>query len=171
MGCCAHLGIAAILVITAGCGGSQLSSDPHPLLSTTPPGTQAMTLDGALLRVPTPGHVTLIDFWATSCEPCIQIMPAVEALWREKRSGGLQVVGIASDDNPGLVQERLRKIGITYPNVIDADGLVRGSYRVDALPTTLLIDREGRLRAAHRGGSENNLATLRADVDVLLGEQ
>lgn len=130
-----------------------------------------MALDGTMVGLPKPGHVTLIDFWATSCEPCIRMMPAIEALWREKAGAGLAVVGVASDDNPGLVQDHLRRTSISYPNVVDAEGVVRGSYRVDTLPTTMLFDRQGRIRAAYHGGNAKSLASIHAAVDILLGER
>jgi thiol-disulfide isomerase/thioredoxin len=165
------LSAAILMLMLSGCGGSRLATEPHPLLSTAPPTRQEMALDGSILRLPRPGRVTLIDFWATSCEPCVRMMPSVEAIWREKGSAGLQVVGVASDDNPGLVQERLRQLAVSYPNVVDADGTVRGSYRVDSIPTTILLDRQGRVRVAHRGGNEKSLTAIREAVDVLLGER
>jgi thiol-disulfide isomerase/thioredoxin len=161
---------ALFALVLGGCG-SGLASEPHPLLSSAPAVRQEMTLDGTLIRLPKPGHVTLIDFWATSCEPCVRMMPAVESLWREKGSAGLHVVGVASDDNPGLVQERLRQLGVSYPNVVDADGSVRGSYRVDSIPMTILLDRVGRMRVAHHGGDAKSIAEIREAVDALLGER
>ncbi|MEI7894076.1 MAG: TlpA disulfide reductase family protein [Myxococcales bacterium] len=70
-------------------------------------------------------------------------LPAMQALSTKYAARGLVVLGVAADDNPGLVQQRLRELGITYPNVIDAEGSLRGALRVKELPTTLVIDRAG----------------------------
>lgn len=161
----------AVLALDAGCGDRPIATDPHPLLSTAAPVRQEMALDGRVLQLPQSGHVTVIDFWATSCEPCARMMPSVEGLWREKRSEGLSVIGIAGDDNPGLVQERLHELGVSYPNIVDADGAVRGSYRVESIPTIVVLDRQGRVRAAYRGGNEKGLAAVREAVNTVLGER
>lgn len=163
--------IAALLFTTA-CASTPSGSAPHPLLSTVPPQARAVALDGRRVDLPRVGSVTLIDFWATSCEPCIRSMPAIEKLWRENSAAGLTVVGIAADDNPGLVDDRVRELGVTYPNVVDADGTVRGGLCVDAVPTILLFDRHGRLRhASHAGDRPDTVASLRDLVHTLLKER
>jgi thiol-disulfide isomerase/thioredoxin len=129
-----------------------------------------MSLDGTLVKLPAHGKVTMVDFWATSCAPCVKMMPKLAALYDEKRAAGLVVVGVASDDNPGLVQARLRELGVTYPNIVDAAGTIRGAYRATDLPQTVLIDRHGKVRVVRLGGGEEDLRALRVAVDSLLGE-
>ena len=80
------------------------------------------------------------------------------------------VVGVATDDNPGLVQEHLRRLGVTYPNVVDASGTLRGAYRADKLPQTVVMDRHGKVRVVRVGGGEEDLSALRGAVDILIGE-
>lgn len=159
------------LVLLCGCASSGgLATEPHALVGTAPAPRSEPTLDGALVRLPKPGHVTVVDVWATSCGPCMKIMPAMEALYRDKRSAGLVLVGIAADDNPGLVQLRLRELGVTYPNVVDAEGQTRGAYRADRLPQTIVFDRHGRVRAVRIGGDPEDVTAVRAAVETLLGE-
>lgn len=163
-----------MLVIAAcllGCGPSLPASTPHPLLAKVPTPTEQPSLEGDLVKFPKPGQVTVIDFWSTVCEPCVKMMPAIEALHREHKSDGLVVVGVSIDDNPGLVEERLKKLGVTYTNVLD-DGAssVRGAYQVDNLPTTFIFDKKGALRVVTKGGGEDEVSKIRDAVEFLLSE-
>lgn len=129
------------------------------------------TLSGDLATFPKQGKVTVIDFWSTSCAPCVKMMPAIQALHSEHEAAGLYVVGVAIDDNPGLVAERLKKMGVTYTNVLD-DGAssVRGAYQVTDLPQTFIFDKKGVLRVVTRGGDEADVAKIEDAVEFLLSE-
>ena len=164
--------LALSLSLTAlGCGPALPESRPHPLLSKTPEPIEQPTLEGDLVRFPRSGRVTVVDFWSTVCEPCIEMMPAIEAMHREHKGAGLVVVGVAIDDNPGLVDQRLRKLGITYANILDdAGSTVRGAYQVDDLPTTFIFDKKGVLRVVTKGGDAADVAKIRDAVEFLLSE-
>lgn len=98
-------------------------------------------------------------------------MPRIEALYPNKHAAGLAVIGIAADGNPGLVQDFVRKLGVTYPNVVDAEGQIRGALRVGTtLPTTFVLDRHGTVRVVRLGGEADDVRALETAVDVLLGE-
>jgi len=87
------------------------------------------------------GQVLLVDFWATWCAPCKKEMPGYEALYRRYRTRGFAVVGIAADSDRAAVAKFGRKLGITYPLLINGMDVQR--YGVQGLPTTILVDREG----------------------------
>ena len=140
------------------CGAAALSTEPHPLVAQTPALRKEMSLDGALVSLPTPGKVTVVEVWQSSCKPCLAEMPHLQALFRDKQSAGFSVIGIAADDNPGLVQDLVKQLGVTYPNVVDAEGQVRGALRVGAeLPTTFVFDRRGAVRVVR--GNRSRLLT------------
>ena len=65
------------------------------------------------------GKVVLLDFWATWCAPCKREMPGYENLYRRYKSRGLVVVGIAADSDPRVVSRLGRKLGITYPLLVN----------------------------------------------------
>jgi len=167
------LGLMALLwaAALAACGPALPYSEPHPLLQQIPKAHSHPGLDGGFVEVPAAGKVTLVDFWSTSCEPCLRLMPSFQALWQEHRRSGLVVIGVAVDDNPGLVQNRLNSMNISYPNVLDDDaGTLRGAYRVSEVPRSLLFDRHGRLRMVRSGSAEDDAAELRQGVLALLAE-
>jgi thiol-disulfide isomerase/thioredoxin len=127
-------------------------------------------LDGRIAEFPRLGRVTLIDFWATSCVPCQAMMPMFEKLWLEKRAQGLDLVGVASDDNPGLVAEHVKALGISYPNVVDANASVRGDFHVGPVPHSVVIDRQGRIRLTMQGGKPEQLEQIIDAVKAALEE-
>jgi thiol-disulfide isomerase/thioredoxin len=160
-----------LTLASSACGASFPASEPHALLDQAAEQRSEPTLAGEMLSFPEPGKVTLVDFWATSCAPCVKIMPAVDQLYRDKQSEGLVVVGIATDDNPGLVVNRLKELGVSYPNLIDdAASSMQGGFRVDELPMTFLIDKRGRVRLVRKGGDEGEIAALRSATELLLAE-
>lgn len=97
------------------------------------------------------GKVVVLDFWSSSCPPCLRQIPDLEAL-RERIGGDdLVVVGVnAGGDPPDVVREFARARRIGYPLVVDT-GPVSRAYRVERLPTLYVIDRAGDIRWSHEG--------------------
>lgn len=122
-------------------------------LNQAAPDFRVTTLEGAPV---TPdslrGKVILLNFWATWCPPCRVEMPGFQDVYDEHRADGFVVLGV-STDRAGRepVREFLRETGITYP-VAMANGEIVSAYGgARVLPTSFLIDREGRIRHEVRG--------------------
>jgi peroxiredoxin len=94
------------------------------------------------------GKVLLINFWATWCAPCLVEMPDLVKLQKEHESRGLQIVGITCPPmSQKNVQDIARKLKINYP-VLRGTHAVSDAYSAnDVLPTTIVVDREGKIRA------------------------
>jgi thiol-disulfide isomerase/thioredoxin len=153
------------------CAASLPPSDGHPDLNRTTGSVVAATLDGLPIELPQLGHVTVVDVWATWCAPCAETTPMVEGLWHDEQRAGVRVVGVATDDNPGLVERSARRQEITYPNVVDASGEVRGWLKVRDLPTVVVFDRAGRMRWVRRGATPGDVALARDVVASLERER
>lgn len=98
------------------------------------------------------GKVVLLDFWATWCGPCKIEIPWFKEFERENKDKGFAVIGVAMDDDGwDAVKPFAQQIGINYRVVIGNDEVAQLFGGVDALPTTFLIDREGRIAAIHIG--------------------
>lgn len=160
--------VAAALV--CGCATAVPASHPHALLGKRVPRLSGRDLGGTQVAIPSSGSVTVVDVWATSCAPCLRAMPALELLHRRDQARGLAVVGVATDDNPGLVAEKLATLGVTYPNVVDADGSLQQALRAPTLPLTLVFDRVGTLRFVAVGGGEDDLRRVGQAARALLAE-
>jgi cytochrome c biogenesis protein CcmG, thiol:disulfide interchange protein DsbE len=115
------------------------------------------------------GQVVLVNFWATWCPPCRIEMPGFERVYREKRDRGFEIVAL-STEGPGTaaVERFLEERGITFPVAMASREVVGDFGGVRGLPTSYLIDREGRVRHTVLGLFAE--PALRMAVDRLLAE-
>ena len=98
------------------------------------------------------GKVVLLDFWATWCGPCKIEIPWFMELQRANKDKGLEVLGVAMDDDGWeSVKPFLADLGVNYRVVMGNDQTAQLYGGVDALPTTFLIDRSGKIAAVHVG--------------------
>lgn len=115
------------------------------------------------------GEVVLINYWASWCAPCRQETPGLIDLARDYRYKGLSIVGVSMDEGGRLaVESFLREFHLPYP-VLMPDLALPSAPAVDALPTTVLVDRSGRVAKSYVGAVRESI--FRADVDHLLAEQ
>lgn len=104
------------------------------------------------------GQVVMINFWATWCAPCRQEMPQLNRLYVQYQRAGFALLGVNIDDNPKAAQKVVDQLSLGFPVLFDANKQVSSRYDVDAMPSTVLIDRSGVVRYLHRGyrsGVEN----------------
>jgi peroxiredoxin len=98
------------------------------------------------------GKVVLLDFWATWCGPCKIEIPWFIDFQRKNQDKGLVVLGVSMDDDGwNVVKPFIKGLKMNYRVVIGDDKTAQLYGGVDALPTTFLIDREGRIAAVHVG--------------------
>lgn len=112
------------------------------------------------------GQVVVLDFWSTTCPPCIREIDELNELHTRFRDKPLQIVGISAggESREEIVSFRKRKT-INYNLVIDT-GIISQAYKVQSLPTVYVIDKEGKIAFAQRGFVD--IATLKNTVGVLL---
>ena len=100
------------------------------------------------------GKIVVIDFWATTCGPCVASLPAVQKVADQYAERGVVVVGLhASGIEKGELQGYLKAHGLTYPVAIDAEdphvasfGQTMSGYGVFGIPTVAVLDRKGVVR-------------------------
>jgi cytochrome c biogenesis protein CcmG/thiol:disulfide interchange protein DsbE len=98
------------------------------------------------------GRWTLLNFWASWCQPCRGEAPLLERFWREHRGDGVTVVGIDLDDTTDDALGFIREFGLTYPQLRSADGARwRDDYGMTGFPESFLLDPDGRLAVIRRG--------------------
>lgn len=97
------------------------------------------------------GKVVMINFWATWCAPCREEMPHLNKLHEQYRKAGFVLLGVNVDDKAAAAEAMARELKIVFPVLFDTDKQVSRRYDVDAMPSTLLIDRDGKVRYIFRG--------------------
>jgi peroxiredoxin len=105
------------------------------------------------------GRVVMVNFWATWCGPCRQEMPQLNRLYEKYRASGFVLLGVNVDDDASKAAEVATKLGVTFPVLLDTDKKVSKLYDLSTMPSTVIIDRDGKVRYMHRGylaGYEDN---------------
>lgn len=97
------------------------------------------------------GDVVMINFWATWCGPCRQEMPLLDELYSRYGRVGFSLLGVNIDDNSSKAMNMASELGVSFPVLFDSDKAVSKLYEVEAMPVTVLIDREGTVRYVHHG--------------------
>jgi peroxiredoxin len=114
------------------------------------------------------GQVVMINFWASWCAPCRQEMPLLNHIYEQYRKVGFTLLGVNVDDRSETAQALAKQLGASFPILFDADKQVSHRYDVDAMPSTVLIDRGGKVRYIHRGYHSGYEAQYDAQVRELL---
>ena len=100
------------------------------------------------------GQVVLVNFWASWCGPCKQEMPHLSRLFEKYRSSGFTLLAVNIDDDARHGAATAAKWGLKFPVLLDAEKNVTRLYDLGAMPSTVLIDRDGKVRYLHRGYRE-----------------
>ncbi len=97
------------------------------------------------------GDVVMINFWATWCGPCRQEMPLLDELYARYQRVGFSLLGINIDDDSRRAMAMVDELGVSFPVLFDEHKEVSKLYEVEAMPVTILLDREGTVRHIHHG--------------------
>ena len=132
------------------------------------PDVQFTKLDGSALRLKEMrGRVVVLNFWATWCIPCRAEIPSLSAMQKDFDARGLTVIGVSYDDTVDLIQQFQKDIPQSYQVVLGGRE-VGAQLPASPLPTTYIIDREGRIRDKMIG--ERSRAAFEAAIKPLLDE-
>jgi peroxiredoxin len=152
----------ALVASTAFAGGS--TRTPAPDFALASRGGGKVTL--AQMR----GQVVMINFWASWCGPCRQEMPLLEKMYKKYKPLGFTLVGVNVEPDPSGADGYLKTTPVTYPILFDRENKVSKLYNVSAMPSSVLVDRKGKVRYVHHGykpGDENEFLD---QIRTLVGE-
>jgi peroxiredoxin len=92
------------------------------------------------------GEVTLVNIWATWCEPCKEEIPALQKLYETMGPRGLKIAAVSIDEaGPEVVREFMAGFGVTFDVLHDPAGAIQQTYRTTGVPESFLVGRDGRI--------------------------
>lgn len=125
--------------------------------------------DGSNLRLAEQrGDIVLLNFWASWCGPCLQEMPELDRLAKKFQPLGVQVWGVNVERDSAAAKAYLNKVQVQFPILFDSENTVSQAYSVEAMPTTVILDKAGQVRAVHRGYKAGYEKKYEDDIKALL---
>lgn len=116
------------------------------------------------------GKVVLLNFWASWCPPCLREMPSMERLRVKMAGRPLEIVALNSAEAPEEVNAYLARMKLGFPILLDPDGSNTKRWKIFALPTTFMLDAEGRVRFVLTGPTEWDEGEALGIIESLLAE-
>ena len=152
--------LALLLASTMGASGAVKPGSTLPALAT-------FGLEGRLPELA--GQVLVVDFWASWCAPCKASFPALQRLQNEFRARGVKIIAVNVDTKRDAMDRFLADHPVTFTVVRDAANRLVETVEPEAMPTSLVIDRKGRVFSLHTGyrGEETEKA-LREEIEKCL---
>ncbi|MGE0622252.1 MAG: TlpA family protein disulfide reductase [Pseudomonadales bacterium] len=149
-----------------------VSMDGHAVaISDSAPDFTLKSLEGSNLRLEEyRGQVVLLNFWASWCGPCRQEMPLLDRLHHRYEDTGFAVLGVNVEGEIAPAQEIVDKTNVTFPILIDDGQKVSQMYNLQAMPSTVVIDRDGVVRYIHLGYKPGDEAKYVEVVKELIRE-
>lgn len=148
--------VLLLAALAASKGVSARESEAEKIMA---PVWQLNTLDGKRVKLSDfKGKVVILNFWATWCAPCRAEIPGFVALEKNYGYKGLAVIGVSVDEQgPDVVKEFMKQFQMTYPVVIGDQKIVEAYGGIAGIPTTFVIDREGRIVGKHIGYQDREI--------------
>lgn len=104
------------------------------------------------------GQVVMLNFWASWCGPCRKEMPLLDEMSKRYSAAGFVLYGVNVEEDNTDAKKLIEELGVSFPILWDTESKASSLYNVDAMPTTVLIDKKGEIRYVNRGykaGDEN----------------
>jgi peroxiredoxin len=104
------------------------------------------------------GQVVMLNFWASWCGPCRQEMPLLDSIYTKYKRMGFTLIGVNVEPDSKSANDWLKQTPVSFPILYDKESKVSKMYDVAGMPSTVIIDRRGKVRVLHRGykpGDEN----------------
>lgn len=145
--------------------------DAASLVGQPAPDFAVEDLDGKIVKLSElKGQVVLLDFWATWCGPCVAALPSIDELHKNNEAAGLKVFAVnVQEAKPKVVKFRTDK-KLSLPMLLDAQGEAARAFMVSAIPQTVLIGKDGKVRKVLIGFSSDEKEALQKAIEKALAE-
>jgi thiol-disulfide isomerase/thioredoxin len=114
-------------------------------------------------------EIVVLDFWATWCGPCMQTMPLVEEAMKEFEGAPVRLVAVNLEEPASEVKSVLDRHKLSMTVALDQDGITARKYEANAIPQTVIVDREGKVHRLYVGGGDAMVDSLKTSLREMLG--
>ena len=112
----------------------------------------------------------MVNFWASWCGPCREELPHLEKLYSKYNKVGFTLIGVNVDEDSNEAKTLLKDIEVTFPLAFDPKGEVSKLYDLKAMPTTIIIDKSGKVRSVHKGYKKGYEKKYKKEIKDLIRE-
>ena len=167
----------AIALALFGCNSQPSAVDQNAKLQPAKPKGPAPDFDleniagGKIKAADLKGKVSIIDFWATWCEPCLAEIPRYNKMTEEFKGKDVQIVGITVESPHDKIKPTVDENGIKYLVLVGNDEVVDGFGGVIGFPTTYIVTKDWKIYKKYLGAPKDKEEHIRKDIETLLAEQ
>lgn len=148
-----------------------LSANLSPASAKSAPETLAVIDSVTSHKADLKDNVVYVDFWASWCKPCQHSFPWMQDLLDKYQDKGLRIVAIDLDMEPSAGRKFLEEMKSPLKVVFDSTGILARRYNVEAMPTSFIFGRDGRLRLRHQGFLPKDTASLDSIIQSYIKEE
>jgi thiol-disulfide isomerase/thioredoxin len=153
----------------SGEGGASAPGTLSPLVGQPAPKLEGETLIGKSFKLSElKGKVVVLDFWASWCGPCMQTMPVVDRIVEEVGGPDAMLIGVNLEEPAERAQAALTRLKLEMEVVLDVDGVAGKRYQANAIPQTVIIDRDGIVRQVFVGGGNRFAQQFQAALEEVV---
>ena len=164
--------VGALLLFVAGCSVNSADRPEKALENKPAPNFKLDLLGGGEVELAKlkGKNIVLLDFWATWCGPCRQVMPTLVQVAKDYNAKGVRYLAVNLREDPEKIKSYLQQAKLDIEVPLDKDGSVAGLYKVKGIPTMVIVGKDGIVKNVHVGSSPNLKAELTKALDKILAE-
>lgn len=157
-----------VLFLLLGCLPFGLSADSSSRQAAPDFSLPRLGAEGVVNLKDLKGQVVYLDFWATWCPPCRKSFPWMEKMHKQYHDAGLTIVAVSVDAKTELAEKFLQEINTSFITVHDPGKKTARAYKLRAMPSSYLIDREGNIVSTHLGFRTSKTQKLETEIRDIL---
>jgi thiol-disulfide isomerase/thioredoxin len=114
------------------------------------------------------GKVVYLDFWASWCGPCRKSFPWMNKIQEQYKQQGFSVISINLDANKSLAEKFLLETPATFPVIYDPKGKIAKHFKIQGMPSSMIIGRDGKIKSSHTGFFTNKIPNYQQEIEQWL---